>query len=834
MSDSLTLSVPKEITYAIRRKVFPRKKERSDNVSVTETTFSVFNYGDDNLTDLSFKHEPLISEHDGSHRSAKLILLPESDADGEQENDSHTILAGGQIRFSLSVTGELGPGIYRSNIRVRKKPDNEAITIPVVVSVREHWVYAFVALLLGLLVFGILALLSETVQIAEMQADILRLNRSLHEFRENYHPFHVQKIQADEVENMLVGAWEALGRQRSGGIKDWRMEDAGKYLEQAEKRLNNLKAKSENKLLGQAAVDELGARMKRFESTTTNLITDKAFFLSRENSEFENWDNALVSFLERQKEVLLSVPFEAILRPMTAHVSRTQLAFEGGEGIRAQKLALKVMKWLNRSARLFERNYNLLQTFRVFADEALFRVGVINRILQQPYIDVSVRDKVSGYLDDALEHLQDEAGAPDLEKAYVLLLRAENYLFEELINLLLKEYKKATTVLDAQTRLDDILAARVTLEKDLSQDALGGAIKVLGSLWEKKARQCESETIRDTLFHNIGILKRLGPTKSSEMNVALDRLEELWETYFHEELSSLEKKYIGAFCSDYMSYLAVRLDFSRELLRLLQPHQFLEGEEENIERLNSRLKDYSQTGECVKDLLEFEHVMAGIGEKMMEVLMVTYNSSPALKLQASRNAQAEAAEKLARQIMREEWPVGLALLSDNKPLYAGTRIGFSVTDLNPAWGSEVSVLIDFGDRSPVYTATAEDVRQKPIVFHEYDMSESYNVHLAVVTGPVEGKRGFPGEGVLGQDSVQVFLAPSPISGARQLSGMFFNVRFAIALIIGIVIQLIRFYNEKEPFGAKKRDYVEAFALGVGVDAGVRGIVEVIGNIGLPV
>ena len=165
MSDSLTLSVPKEITYAIRRKVFPRKKERSDNVSVTETTFSVFNYGDDNLTDLSFKHEPLISEHDGSHRSAKLILLPESDADGEQENDSHTILAGGQIRFSLSVTGELGPGIYRSNIRVRKKPDNEAITIPVVVSVREHWVYAFVALLFFNVRFAIALIIGIVIQL---------------------------------------------------------------------------------------------------------------------------------------------------------------------------------------------------------------------------------------------------------------------------------------------------------------------------------------------------------------------------------------------------------------------------------------------------------------------------------------------------------------------------------------------------------------------------------------------------------------------------------------------------------------------------------------------
>ena len=86
--------------------------------------------------------------------------------------------------------------------------------------------------------------------------------------------------------------------------------------------------------------------------------------------------------------------------------------------------------------------------------------------------------------------------------------------------------------------------------------------------------------------------------------------------------------------------------------------------------------------------------------------------------------------------------------------------------------------------------------------------------------------------ILGEGKVELEILPSPISAARALAGYFLNLRFFIALTIGLLVQGWRFYAER-PFGAQGKDYLEAFALGLGIDAGVRGLTDLLTKIGLP-
>ncbi len=56
--------------------------------------------------------------------------------------------------------------------------------------------------------------------------------------------------------------------------------------------------------------------------------------------------------------------------------------------------------------------------------------------------------------------------------------------------------------------------------------------------------------------------------------------------------------------------------------------------------------------------------------------------------------------------------------------------------------------------------------------------------------------------------------------------MFLNMRFLLAVIVALLIQGWRL-TEERPFGSLGRDYIEAFAIGAGSNAGMEGVVALL-------
>ena len=115
--------------------------------------------------------------------------------------------------------------------------------------------------------------------------------------------------------------------------------------------------------------------------------------------------------------------------------------------------------------------------------------------------------------------------------------------------------------------------------------------------------------------------------------------------------------------------------------------------------------------------------------------------------------------------------------------------------------------------------------------HRYKRSERVTVQIVAAEHFSAGSLRPEGE-TLGEGKAEVVIQPSPISLTRRLADHFLNLRFFIALVLGLLVQAWRFYGER-PFGAHTKDYIEAFAWGIGIDAGTRGLVDFLGKIGLP-
>jgi hypothetical protein len=66
-----------------------------------------------------------------------------------------------------------------------------------------------------------------------------------------------------------------------------------------------------------------------------------------------------------------------------------------------------------------------------------------------------------------------------------------------------------------------------------------------------------------------------------------------------------------------------------------------------------------------------------------------------------------------------------------------------------------------------------------------------------------------------------------VSRAERLADNFLNLRFAIALLIALVVYYWRYHSKTAIFGARSVDYVEAFALGFAANAAVVNLPEVL-------
>jgi hypothetical protein len=158
----------------------------------------------------------------------------------------------------------------------------------------------------------------------------------------------------------------------------------------------------------------------------------------------------------------------------------------------------------------------------------------------------------------------------------------------------------------------------------------------------------------------------------------------------------------------------------------------------------------------------------------------------------------------------------------------GRQLVFAAGRLDPVWGAGVQIGVDFGDGSPPFTASAEQLRQGAAIEHTYATPLTAHLKLAAAEGLKPGT--IEPQGVsLGEGGATILIAPSPITAAQRLADDIFNLRFGIALLIAMTVYYWRFHNRNKVFGANGIDYVEAFTLGFVANAAAGKLPDILGK-----
>jgi hypothetical protein len=287
--------------------------------------------------------------------------------------------------------------------------------------------------------------------------------------------------------------------------------------------------------------------------------------------------------------------------------------------------------------------------------------------------------------------------------------------------------------------------------------------------------------------------------------------------YLDERQTALARVSFDGFCTEERIALGQDLALSAVSLGLLEPRPEVAGLEPVLDRMRLRLERLPSGQACLAALVTLHGEALDLGNQLFTTILKYARIPLEQRLAAAQASGQGVAIALAEQLMRDPWPLVVKPETPPEGRTTDREIRLRIGGLDPAWGPGVRVRVTFGDGAESIT-DAEALRQAGVLPHRYLTAGTYRVQVRADLGP----EVYQGEAALGEGGIELEVAPSPVGTARALAASFFNLRFALALLVALLINGWRL-SAKGPFGARPLDYVEAFAIGAGSNLGLEGV-----------
>jgi hypothetical protein len=775
--------------------------------------------------------EPLVSEREGAVLDARLtlwrdgaLLLPEG------QTVAVDVPPGTALGLQLCGEGKLPPQRYVSRLRVHTTAANGGLQIPVTVRVAAHWAWAFGLLLVGLLFLGLLTLLAGAGDVREAQARVLAAQQALHEFLDRSPPAEAYRALADEIDDGYAAALKILNQPRGWSVRDRRLPLADERLQRAQRQLEQLRKDETANMMAHTEVADL---TRAWQAVLAHTRQVQAQLQGREQAfkQRDEWARLLGDFLQAERQLFLDPVLQATEMQLGPHVERVHLILASGEAQRAQTLGRQVMSWVRRAGRPLEERIRLLLAWHAFAQEMEGRYRQLSSAVHDQRLPVPLRRAIGASLTAARTALETNPSLLGFKEAHAQLEQATTLALQAVSAVVVDDVKAALHAAAAATSTEEVEAAMARLTPGDPPEVKQRNLLGILALWEERIDTCQDPSLKNQLRQKLAELRALVTSgELASVGAEYTQLVRLWQQYQQTHSAAAGRRVVKTYCTYLGAELDKQLQASEQPLRLWEPHEALKGLHEKLDQIRLRRQRVPE-GDCLNQVIALHGEAVAASEQLFTTLISLQDISPEARLAAAEHAGVQAAVELARRLMTDPWPLRLAVRSAAHELQVGRQVTLEVADLHPGWGTGVTVAIDFGDDSTPTYKTAEGLRADPLLAHRYEQAKRFTVRAIAAYRFQEGTVTPEGD-VLGQGEVSVEIAPSPISAARALADTFLNLRFFLALAVGLAIQSWRFYTA-QPFGAQSKDYAEAITWGLGIDAGVRGLVEFLSKVGLP-
>lgn len=779
--------------------------------------FSVTNAGPTPCTIASFGVDPPRRSNAGTMTSATLRLAP--------VGTSHDapLAPGGHVVFELRGDAPAQPGAYTSTARIATDGGG-SLSIPVSIEIPASPLWGIGCMLLGLFCLGVINLLAQQGDTKSQLHDALAARQDLETWLDaNPAP----QGRAGDVETMVReydAAIASLSARRPLSLVDHRSTDAAQHLKAANALADQLRHDLAAQPRGAAEIADLSGDWTALQGVLQQIASAAATPTATPSPGLAG---KLDAFLLRYRARFLQQPIGWISDETISELDRVKLAYAAGEGETARDLALTARAWMRRSARALNTGLVGYRGALVLAGSMVANDAVLRARIGRPDFPADDRAAILAMLDTASATMDGEAWLPEWAAANHQINMARTAVVRAAAEQLKQGVDAAIAAANAATDTGDIDRTIAALQEapDHSLAAKQAGLTRVLDLWRTHIGGVDDAKTKEKLLASVETIASLVAAGDLKSTGPLYRqLGEDWAAWNGHLIAEARDRLEHQLCLDMFADLQRDTSAIEASLRERPSGSELAAWDRRLDQLRLDMQRHGPDAEtvsadCMTPLIDIGRRSNDLSGEILTANIVDLEVPALTRIRLAQTSGMTEAMAATEANSGRARALDLTLATAGEDVVVGRRLTFSIGRLDPVWGPGVLIGVDFGDGSPPLIATAEQLRQGFAVTHEYAAPRTAHPKLVAAKelkpGGVE-----PVGAALGEGGATILIKPSPVSQAQALADDFLNLRFALALLIALIVYFWRYQSRTAIFGAKSFDYAEAFGLGFVANAAI--------------
>jgi hypothetical protein len=820
---------------------------RSSRTRLRPVRFAVVNGGADALAIGGLRVDPL-RDADGALADAELSLrvigddvetLPDAPTlgrAGDPPAPIHPLLAPGAA-LTLELGGWLPahPGSVATTARIILAPDGGGLDIPVAIDIPAAAPWGIACMLAGLLCLAAINVLTGEGAVKTRLHDALAARSDIHAFLDANPAPQSRRGDIEAMDHSFDAAVANLSERRGISVEDHRTDDANAQLVTATAAAADLRKALTGQPRGAAEIFDL---TKEWQDLQTTLGQVTAMFGAPPATPAPGLPGKLDAFLVRYRIRFVQQPMAWISNEIVGDIDRARLAYAAGEGEAARDLAVTARVWLRRSARMLNSGLLGYRGALTLAGAMANNDAAIRDRVAQDDFPADGRATVLGLLDQASGQMDGEAWLEQWGEAHRLinrarleLTRADAALLKARTDAAIAKVNAETDYSDIQRLLDDLMA-----NPDHSLAAKQAGLGRILKLWRAHVAAVPDAAERAGFGQQIdAIAAQVDAGKMPESAGLYRTFLNDWTARSIRLSGAATDRVVHGHCIQTFADMQRDAGALEATLREHPPNPDLADWNRRFDQIRLDMQREGPDAEtitpaCLGPLLAISDRMIALSGDIFAAGVADADIPALTRARLARASGVASAIAVAEANKDHARALDLTVATQEDERIVGREITFTAGRLDPVWGAGVKIGVDFGDGSPPFVASAEQLRQGAAIEHTYASALTAHLTLTAAEGFKPGTID-PQGAALGEGSATILIAPSPITAAQRLADDILNLRFAVALLIALTVYYWRFQNSKKVLGANSIDYVEAFALGFVANAAAGKLPDVLGKMG---
>jgi hypothetical protein len=800
----------------------------------------------------------LVNTGDAPVAVSRVFLTPLANADDgtvppggaalSTETDSLTLDPAQTAAIDIAGTVPARPGVYSARLEVVP-----AASAPVIVNVAASPAWGIACMLLGLLLLGIVNLLTGEGGVQEKARDVERTRAGLQAWFVAHPPPLQDSARVADIDADLDEAARTLAAPRPLSAVDRRVADADALLTAANQQITALQARLQQQPPGAQDVADLVADWTALQSRMQSLVALDAGSPQAGSPQAGSpqagplqagvGDHA-TALLRRAAQRFLQLPIQLITADLGPHLERVRLVEASGDTARATAMTVDIRGWLRRAARELEWRLSLIMQLGDSVRNMAESDSWIRELAAGDDLPADLRVSLIAQLDAIDNNL---ANARTLGDLYVAERTVQTIETEAIRGVAERAKTRAAEAAEVAGNamstdfVDATLAAARDNPHPTPQQKADVILKILHA-WRGILPVVQDPQARAAMAEDLEQAEAAAKrTDLAAVLTSMHSLEKRWSDDIPRHIATAVAVALAPVCRTLRDRTVEMLANAVDQIALLSGDENYAGWDRRLDSARHSLlaagrgpiqNNLQEAADCIGNNVNASTIIFGV---ISETFTRGIPIAPDARLDSSESGALADAIALTDAFKNDLQPLHLVAQTPEDDRLPGTPLGFAVTGLNPDWAGGVQLVIDWGDGSPVTRHTAETLRQAGTLQHVY--AKAGTIHPLVVAAE-RFASVTPGSVVaagpeLGRGSVDLFVGRSRASTAERLADIFLTASFALSLFIASVLYFWRYADKNRVFGARGFDYAEAFTLGFLASLAVSELPKMLSEIPFP-